>query len=1249
MTLAAFRQNKWVRRCGWAAAGLLVFWAVAWLAVPPLVKSQAMKAASAQLGREVSIGAVDFRPWTLELTVQDVSVAARDGGPPQLAIRRIYMDAELQSLLRLAPVIDAVTVEGPVARLTHLGAGHYDIDDILQKLLAPGASPGGEPARFAVYNLALSGGAFDFTDQTVGRTQQVRDLQLSVPFLSNIGSQRDVKVEPRLAFDLNGSHFDSAAAATPFAQSRKTDASLKFSDLDLRPWLGYLPAGFPVKPRTALLDADLRVDFEQSPRLAVKLSGWVGAKGVQIADAQGQDLLAFDQLRVGLEDVRPLERLVRLSTVELNQPRLELARAADGQLNVALLAAGPVRPAAAPASPARAAASAGPAVAASAAPGASSASGPRVTPAPAAGSGGWTLTLASLAVRGGKAHWVDATTAPRADLLLRDVSADVSGVAWPATQPATFSGAATLDGKQPAELRFSGAATDLAGSASVTLSALPLAAGAPYLATVIEPTLSGGLNADAGLSWKSAAGAAQLMVDLRQLSLDKLALNQGRVVLASVQKIELAGGRIDLAARSADIGRLQVVQPRLTAERGEDGRWMFERWIKAGAAAPGSAHAGARAEGAASTPPASGSGGWKLQLADASLTGGAVGLRDQLRGKRVSLDLSGLNVQARNFSPQGTRPQPLNVSARVSAGQAEAGRVEFRGAVGLQPLMAQGQVEAVDFPLHALEPYFGDALNVELLRADAGFKGRVRFAQARDGTALRLSGDAVLEEFRANSVPVTSTASTGVQAAEELLAWRALSLKGLDVSLAPGTATLVDVRETVLSDFFARIVINETGRINLQDIVKASVPAGTTSTLAATATIASAAVSTATASATPPVIRFGPVSLLNGKVRFADRFVKPNYAADLSELNGKLSAFASTTEAGSPQLADLELRGRAEGTASLEVLGKINPLAKPLALDIKGKVRDLELPPLSPYSVKYAGHGIERGKLSVDVSYLVRPDGQLTASNRLILNQLSFGEPVPNAPASLPVKLAVALLADRNGMIDIDLPISGSLNDPQFSLGPVIFKIIINIIGKALTAPFSLLASAFGGGGDELSMVSFSPGSAVLEPEAQKGLDRVAKALAERPSLKMTVVGTASLDVEREAWKRERLNQLVRAEKRREAVVAGATATAAVTVSAAEYPALLKEVYRRADIKKPRNVIGMAKDIPQAEMEELLLANISATEDAMRELAVQRGVAVRDYLASRQLPAERLFLGAAKAVAPEARYSPRAELNLAAP
>jgi hypothetical protein len=310
-------------------------------------------------------------------------------------------------------------------------------------------------------------------------------------------------------------------------------------------------------------------------------------------------------------------------------------------------------------------------------------------------------------------------------------------------------------------------------------------------------------------------------------------------------------------------------------------------------------------------------------------------------------------------------------------------------------------------------------------------------------------------------------------------------------------------------------------------------------------------------------------------------------------------------------------------------------------------VRDLELSPLSPYAVKYAGYGIERGKLSVDVHYTVQPDGQLTAANKLVLNQLSFGDKVDGAPTSLPVKLAVALLADRNGVINLDLPISGSLNDPQFRVGPVIWQVITNLVTKAITAPFSLLANAFGGGGGaELSSVVFAPGSAGLSDAARAGLDKVAQALQDRPALKLTVVGSANLDAERDAAKREKLKALLLAEKRRTTSAQGKDAATVTSYSTEEMPVLLRAVYRRSDITKPRNLVGMTKDIAVADMESLLLANLSANEDDIRNLALQRAVVVKEYLAGKKLAAERLFLGAVKTGGAAADAQPQAELEI---
>lgn len=168
------------------------------------------------------------------------------------------------------------------------------------------------------------------------------------------------------------------------------------------------------------------------------------------------------------------------------------------------------------------------------------------------------------------------------------------------------------------------------------------------------------------------------------------------------------------------------------------------------------------------------------------------------------------------------------------------------------------------------------------------------------------------------------------------------------------------------------------------------------------ATPPATALTTTPATTSTAIINFEPVSLVNGRVAFSDRFVKPNYSANLFDLTGKLSAFSSIAAGGTPTLADLELRGRAQGTASLEILGKLNPLAKRQALDITGKVRDVELPPLSPYAIKYAGYGVTRGEMSVDVAYLVQPDGKLTAKNKLVLRQLSLGDKVEGPTASLP-------------------------------------------------------------------------------------------------------------------------------------------------------------------------------------------------------------------------------------------------------
>lgn len=1268
MNAASLKQNKWVRRAVLALLVLLALWVLAWLAVPPIAKSQIQKIASEKLGRQVTVGKIDFKPWTLELTLGDLRIATADGSRPQLAVGRIYADAELQSIVRLAPVIDAISVDAPAVLLTHQADGKYDIDDILAKLASAPEAPKSEPPRFAIYNIAITNGSVDFDDQAVKRKHELRNFVLKVPFLSNLPSQRTIKTEPKLAFVLNGSAFDSAAATTPFADDRKTDAQINFKDLDLVPYLGYIPGGLPVALQAGKLDADLKIDFVQTATTGLKITGTVAAHSIQLADSKARDLLRFDSLKLALADVRPLERVVHLSEVALAAPQLVVARDAAGRLNLlpAVQGGGAVEKAPPADGPPNGEAGAKPAAAA----------------AP-----GWRVQVDKLALSGGEIGWRDQSIQPAASVDMKQLEIDASAIAWPMEKPAVFSGSTAVGG---AALKFGGEATDKVAKVQAEVEALPLSLAAPYLAQSLEPTLDGKLSGQIDVAWNQP----DLKFKARRVAVDGLALTQTKTALASVGRFELADAEVDMTKHTLSIASFSANSPKVVVERDNEKRWMFERWLKAPAG--GSQAAGTDAKVAAPKDPKAPAAGadnkpWELSIGTMAVDNGALSYSDKAGATPVAFEISALKLSAQKIAPNSATVSPLQLSGRIAAGRAEPGRFDYKGTVALKPVAAEGRLEVASVPAHAFKAYYADALNIDIRRAFASYRGTVKYTTAPAGMSVKLAGDTLLEDFRANSATLTQSPGLANRS-NQLLSWKNLTLRGLQVNMVPQAPLAVDVRETTLTDFFARVIIDPTGRLNLQDLTKkpgqaapAPAPAGeastrrslggtTTTTIAkkqparsggapasAEAMVGGAPTSPAAAAPAPtakapepesggpaPVINFGPMNVVNGRIDFSDLFVKPNYSADLSELTGKLSAFSSKPQGDKPALADLELRGKAQQTAALEITGKLNPLAKPLELDITAKMRELDLPPLSPYSVRYAGHGIERGKLSMDVNYKITPDGQLTASNKLVLNQLQFGEEVQGAPNSLPVRLAVALLADRNGVIDIDFPISGSLNDPQFSLGPLILKAIVNLIAKAATAPFALLTGGLGGGSGDSSTITFAPGSAALSAEAKQSLDKVAKALTDRPTLRMTVAGTSSLEQEREAYQRQRVRDLAQSEKRRAAVRSNQNAADVTPVTDAEYPEFLAAVYKRSDIKtKPRNMVGLAKDVPTKEMEDLLMASIPVDEESMRQLAVERGAAVRDYLLAQKLPSERLFLGAVRTKGGDANWKPGAELNLA--
>ena len=304
----------------------------------------------------------------------------------------------------------------------------------------------------------------------------------------------------------------------------------------------------------------------------------------------------------------------------------------------------------------------------------------------------------------------------------------------------------------------------------------------------------------------------------------------------------------------------------------------------------------------------------------------------------------------------------------------------------------------------------------------------------------------------------------------------------------------------------------------------------------------------------------------------------------------------------------------------MNISGTINPFESKLKLAMKGEVTSLSLPAFSPFSAKFTGHPIEKGLLTYKGTFDINQD-KLTSENALVINKLEFGSQVPDAKDALPVGLAVSLLQDRQGQIDLNIPVSGSLDDPEFSVGGIIVKVIVNLISKAVTAPFALIGSMFGGEDMDLNNLQFATGSARLDEKTIKALNIVAKAMQDRPGIKIQIIGMASEKEDGEGLKEQLLMRDMRYAIYRDTT----SATNAKVLTAAQIDKAIKQLYSESTApNKPKNA-----DIEQ--MKAFLMKNQRVATADLKQLADRRATEVRNYLIQKEkIAADRLFISTSK-------------------
>ncbi|MGE5337690.1 MAG: DUF748 domain-containing protein [Gemmatimonadota bacterium] len=1165
-------------RASLIAAGVLavIFVGLA-LGIPAAVRWGIESAGSREIGRQMHVGEVRFNPFTLKATLRQLSIAGLpDELTPLLSVDALGIDLSIVSLRHLAPVIEALQAHGVHANIVRLDKNRFNFSDIVDRLQAKPASP--EPARFALYNVELDDAAIAFDDRVLKAKHTLDAIKLGIPFISSLPDDVQIKVKPAFSARLDGDPIALTAEAQPFDASLDTSVALKLTGIELPRYLGYLPLRPNFDLKSGTLDTDLHVHFRRAtaatkdmPARAAQLSisGKIALRDIAYATRGGTTLVSWRRLDVDLADLAPLESHAKLRTVVLDGAQTNVVRSADGTI-AGLDATRQLF--------------------------LSSDSPPQTGSQPSAAKP-FIFDVEDLQVREAAVDFKDEGVGYARRIA--PIALELKGLSNRPEATAKLTASLAADDQSRLGIQGDVAISPVKLALAADLSALPLKSALPYLRGFTTARLDGNVDAGARVLVESAAQGLAIRVEDAHVEAKSVRMRDGAGGTAAfdLAKLAVTGGEVDVLQRTATVKGVRADGLRLIAARRADGTVDWEKLV-------------ARQESASQ--PGKPSAPWKVRVGEVQVNGGRIQVVDQAAEPEARLVVDNIALSLRDLSSEGRERSALSLRARAGGGS-----LSTRGWMRIAPLATDLAVDIQNIDVGALRPYLKAFTSTILTSASVWAKGKLAVDSGK------AAADGALQVAYDGSARVTNLALLDSDGESELLRWQALDLGTAKLRVGAG-APEFQTDGVKLSDFYARVILSAEGRLNLVDVFKSP---GATDANAAAQPALTPPPTDASATARP-LIRVGGIELIRGNINYTDNFVKPNYTANLTDLGGTVSALASDTE--SP--ADVSIRGRVDGDAPVEITGKVNPLAPKLFLDIAGSAKGVELPRLTPYSVKYAGYPITKGKLSMDVRYHVE-NQQLKAENHLFLDQLTFGDRVESPTATkLPVLFAVSLLKNRRGEIDINLPISGSLDDPKFSIGGIIVRVIVNLIVKAVTAPFSLLASAFGGG-EELGYLEFRPGTALPAADEAKKLDTLAKALNDRPALRLEITGRVDPAVDTEPLRLAKLDAKLRAAKVREIVRSGESVDpATVTITDAERPALIARVYDDEKIpNKPRNIIGIAKSIPAAEMEKLILSTISVDEQDLRKLANDRATAVRDRLDTQgKVPRERIFLVAPK-------------------
>ncbi len=1167
----------------YTALGFLVFPSVGrWLLVDSLSKG---------LKRNVSVEKVTFNPYTLSLRVRGLSVEEKGSSDTFIALEELHLDLQWGSLFRRALVVKEMTLRRPRLSLIRREGGLFNFSDLLAREEKPsGQGTEFTPPRLLVRGIRILDGRVDLWDRPLDQRHEVTGIALEIPFLSSLKGDEEPPVAASLSSSLNGSPLSVKAMIRPFCRSMDMSLDLELCDLSLPRYLPYLPISTKLRLPSGSMDVKAKLSHSAGSdgKPLVAAAGDISLRSLEAADASGRPLLRLPNAEISVAEALPFEPRIHVSRISVHSPEVHVERGPAGELNLnAFLPVG----------------------------GGEGGDGPK-GPKP----GGIALELERLHVNQGRAMVSDLSLKRPFEVILRDLELTLEGFTTRGNTASTFAVSGTTDLDEG--FRASGQLylNPLSSEGVVEIKGLVLGRYAPYYAEGLPFQIEGGR---AGLEASYALSTATTPADLKAMVrsgsvLDLRLRRQGEEKeFLKVGEISFKDAELHPSGRRLVVSEVATRGGSLVASRSKEGRLSIEELLEARPPSREAVQTGSRQT---QSPP------WSVTVSRFLLEDYALDLLDRMPADPVNIRVGQIRLSAREISTSPRTKTKVSLSLLLN----EKASVTAQGEVSMDPLAADIRLDVKGVDLSQFGPYVPEEVRVRLKSGEISTRGRLTISgPAGQKPSMKYRGDLASSNF------VSEEKSGG----EEFLRWHSLRVKEVDLATSPPS---LDIGEILIEDFYSRIVIREDGTLNVQEVVAKGREPGETKAIQDGGKPGGHALGTGKGPAPPMTstpMRIGKVLLKGGQIYFMDQTIRPHVEANMLEIEGTVSELSSDET----KLSDLELAGKLEHQSPLEITGKINPLRRELFVDVKIRFKDIDLIRMNPYSQRYVGYKIKKGKLFLDLDYLI-VDKKLDSKNRVVLDQLTLGDRVESPDAlKLPIKLALAVLKNREGQIIVELPVTGNIDDPQFDLGAVVASALKGLLTKIVTAPFAFLGDLFKGEGERI-YVEFDKGSWKAGKEAEEKLKTLAKALYERPEVEVEIEGSADPEGDATELKRAAVMEMLKRQKlaEMEKKKQPLPHIEDLQIEPGERERLLRMAYNaelvREGKKEPPGILSRVGSMlplvgkgevypPAAEMEAYLMGRVQVTNEDLRALALRRATAVKDLiLVSGTVGPERIFL-----------------------